>query len=180
MRRLLPAIAAILSFFMVTQIGHAEFVANKFVLTEQPREVPNITFADSSPSLRNLNAYRGHFVLLNFWATWCAPCVAEIPSLLQTAENLKPLGLILVPVSIDKNPTVVRPFLEKHDFSAFPTRIGEVEDVPHATGVRKVPITLLIDVKGREIGRVVGSADWSSAETIGTLTKGIAKSTAGN
>jgi thiol-disulfide isomerase/thioredoxin len=116
----------------------AQFTAN-----DAPSPAPQAGFtANGKPT--SLADFRGRVVLLNFWATWCGPCVAEMPSLDRLEAALGGEDFVVVAVSEDRNPAVVEPFF--------------------AFGIRGLPTSALIDRKGNVVGRIEGPAEWDSAQ----------------
>ncbi len=106
--------------------------------------------------------WRGRIVVLNFWATWCIPCVAELPSLdrLAAAEP----GFAVLAVSADRaGAEVVSPFLKAHGILHLTTLLDPHMEVGRAFGVAGFPTTLVIDATGRLRGRLEGPADWAGA-----------------
>ena len=136
-----------------------------FVFKPAPEPLPKVTFVDADGKERTLDDWKGKVVLLNLWATWCAPCRKEMPGLDRLQAELGSDKFEVVAVSVDRTGTAgAKKFLdqikvEKLAVLADPTaRMG--------TTLRAVgmPATLLIDTEGREIGRMVGPAEWDTAE----------------
>ncbi|MCH8036380.1 MAG: TlpA family protein disulfide reductase [Proteobacteria bacterium] len=108
---------------------------------------------------------KGRVVLLNFWATWCAPCIREMPSLDRLQAALEDRGLAVLAVSIDRGGTeVIRPFAERLGLE----RLGLYHDAKgalfRAFGVTGLPTTFLIDRRGRIVGAYPGPAEWDEPE----------------
>lgn len=138
-----------------------------FVLQPTPAPVPAIRFLDRDEQERTLDDFRGRVVLLNFWATWCAPCVEEMPSLERLQAAFAGEKFLVLPVSQDRaGLPLVRQFYQDHAL----TGLGMFADRTSAAGrsfkLRGLPTSVLLDQDGREIGRFEGSADWSSPEAI--------------
>ncbi len=138
--------------------GLANFVrADAFLVA------PDISFMQDGQR-RRLADFKGQVVLVNFWATWCAPCRHEMPQLDALGAAFKERGLVVLALSMDKGtPDQPQAFLRDlgvehlvfaHD-SSFKAAI--------AARVRGLPTTLLIDATGQEVGRLAGAADWSQA-----------------
>ena len=136
-----------------------------FVFKTKPEPLPKITFVDATGKERTLDDWKGKVVLLNLWATWCAPCRKEMPGLDRLQSELGSDKFEVVAVSVDRTGTAgAKKFLdqikvEKLAVLADPTaRMG--------TTLRAIgmPATLLIDTEGREIGRMVGPAEWDTPE----------------
>ena len=113
----------------------------------------------------SLSAYKGKVVLLNFWATWCGPCRAEIPSMEQLYTELKDEGFTIVAVNSQEPLEQVSAFVDDMGMS-FPVLLDSTGRVGAAYGVRAIPTTYIIDPQGAIRGRMVGTRDWYSPEII--------------
>jgi cytochrome c biogenesis protein CcmG/thiol:disulfide interchange protein DsbE len=111
----------------------------------------------------DLAALRGKVVLLNFWATWCAPCRLEMPRFVAWQKQYAPLGLQIVGISIDDDATPVGPFAEKMHIN-YPILMGDARLGQRYGGVLGVPVTFLIDRRGIVRARFDGATDLSSLE----------------
>jgi thiol-disulfide isomerase/thioredoxin len=106
--------------------------------------------------------WRGRIVVLNFWATWCIPCVAELPSLDRLAASAPDFAVLAV--SADRTGAeVVSPFLKAHGIAHLTTLLDPHMAAGQAFGVAGFPTTLVIDASGRLRGRLEGPADWAVA-----------------
>lgn len=147
-----------------------------FVAHPSPKEVPEFTFVDENGARKSLNDWRGRIVLLNIWATWCAPCREEMPSLSRLQEKLGGEDFAVVPVSVDrKGIEAVRKFLDEIGVHNLPALIDPAARLNFKVRALGLPATLLIDRQGREIGRMVGPAEWDSPEAVALLRAAIAK-----
>lgn len=139
-----------------------------FALKEPPAAVPDFTFQDGDGRALSLSDFRGRVVVLNVWATWCAPCREEMPMLDNVQAELGGPDLEVIALSIDHSgPEVVRTFFEEVGIEHLRLYIE------HPTGqalsglnVHGIPATLLLDREGREIGRRLGVAEWDSPEML--------------
>jgi thiol-disulfide isomerase/thioredoxin len=108
-----------------------------------------------------LDAFKGKVVVLNLWATWCVPCIKEMPSLERLSVKMKDKGVAVMSVSQDRGGMKqVGPFLDKHGLKALPIYLDAKGTVLKAIAGRGLPTTLVIDKEGREIGRLEGDAEW--------------------
>ncbi|MSO55261.1 MAG: TlpA family protein disulfide reductase [Rhodospirillales bacterium] len=106
--------------------------------------------------------YRGTGLVVNFWATWCAPCVRELPDLDKLETTLGGSGVRVLAVSTDREGlSVVEPFFAKHGIRNLPTHVALRSPTFRGLQITAMPTTLLIDAEGREIGRLVGVAEWN-------------------
>ena len=112
--------------------------------------------------------FGGKLLVLNFWATWCPPCVAETPSLNEMARQLKSQGVVVVGVSIDKNPAAYRAFTERMRIG-FETMRDPEARISSSFGTFKFPETYLITPDGRVVDKVISDQDWMSPEALEAL-----------
>jgi thiol-disulfide isomerase/thioredoxin len=124
------------------------------------------------PSLRgpavDLAELRGKVVLINFWATWCPPCVEEIPSLQRLYRRLRPQGLEILAVDVGESVETMEAFLKDKPIG-FPVLMDEAGDALRRWGVYAFPTTLVLDRTQRIRYAVFGAFDWSSPEVIEAL-----------
>jgi peroxiredoxin len=134
---------------------------------------------------RSLNDYRGRFLLVNFWATWCGPCKMEMPSLEALHRRFGSKKFTVLGISNDPfGARVVKPFVKAHGLS-FPILLDPKQEISKRFGVHSLPTTFLVDPEGRILGVLSGAEDWSKPETIayfldllGIQTPGPVESTA--
>ena len=133
-----------------------------------PGALPDLSFTGLDGALVKLSAFRGKPVVVNFWATWCGPCVAELPDLDRLAEA----GTVVLAASADHGgAAVVKPFLTKHGITHAHVVLDAGNDATHAAGVVGSPTTRRVAAQGRLRGRLEGPADWSqAAATVAALT----------
>lgn len=123
---------------------------------------PNAQWLDEASRPVNLSDFRGEVVLLNFWATWCAPCVIEMPDLDALQKKYRKAGLRVVAVSHnEEGPAAIRPFYRKHNLSRLDIYYGG-KAAAAALGARTLPTTYLIDREGMLVGHVPGFAYWQT------------------
>jgi peroxiredoxin len=143
------------------------------VATNPPRPLPAFTFQDADGHKRTMADYRGKPVVLNLWATWCQPCIAELPALAALARQ-PDSGITVVALSTDRGgAAAVRRFFAAHNID-LPILVDPDGASGQALGARGLPTTIILDAQGRERGRFEGAADWSGAaarETILALTR---------
>ena len=144
--------------------------ASVFNIHPQPRVLPAIRFADEKERAMTLQDFRGKFVLLNIWAAWCVPCREEMPTLDRLQAKLGGPDFEVVALSIDRGgPLVVSTFYSEIGIRALRIYVDKSNDATTALGVFGIPVTLLIDREGREIGRKIGPAEWDSPEIINLI-----------
>ena len=129
--------------------------------TRPPRPVSAHAFLEDGKTRRTIADYRGSGVVMNFWATWCAPCVREMPSLDRLQAKMP--GIRVLALSVDRGGTpVIENFYRKHKIANLDVLADEGAKLMRKLRVRGLPTTLLIDADGNEVGRVVGPVEWDS------------------
>ncbi|WP_326523782.1 TlpA family protein disulfide reductase [Sphingomonas sp.] len=125
---------------------------------------PDFAFADMAGKTTSLAAFRGKPVLVNLWATWCAPCVKELPTL-DTLAAREAGKLHVVALSQDMEPAKVAPFVKDKGYKALPIYTDDkMAWMPGVTPT--LPTTILYDSAGREVWRLTGDFDWAGAEAV--------------
>ncbi len=134
------------------------------------KDVPEIEFTTADGASRTLADYAGKAVVLNFWATWCLPCIAEMPALAKLAALVAGSNVAVLPLSSDRGgaPAVERYFKEK-DIAGLPVLLDARGSAARAFGARGIPTTILIDSHGRERGRLEGAADWADPAAVAAV-----------
>jgi cytochrome c biogenesis protein CcmG/thiol:disulfide interchange protein DsbE len=126
---------------------------------------PNFSIMASNGKEMTRSNFGGKVLLLNFWATWCQPCVQELPSLDRLAQRFKSRGLVVLGVSIDKDEAAYRQFLTRFRL-AFPTARDPEQKINLDYGTVQYPETYIIDSSGKVIDKVVGAANWTDDRMI--------------
>ena len=134
---------------------------------------PDFTLPDLAGVERTLSSYRGSVVLFNVWATWCQPCVDEMPSLQKLNEGMKGKKFKILAASIDTDVQLVEPFMKKYglSFTALLDPKGVTSELYETTGV---PETFLINQQGVVVEKIVGPLDWSNPGVFDYLEKLLA------
>ena len=128
---------------------------------------PDFQLPDATGHTVSLSQQRGHPVLLNFWATWCPPCVDEVPSLEDLARRLKGTDIRMLAVSVDDEWDQIRRFFAKG--SDIGVLLDKSHDVPKTFGTEKYPETFLVDAAGRIRYYFINKRDWGRPEAIACL-----------
>ena len=102
-----------------------------------------------------LSHYKGKVVVVDFWATWCPPCRAEIPHWVALYNQYKNSGLVIIGVSMDDSPTPVKPFIDEYHVD-YPVVMGDNKVANEYGGIEGIPTTFVIDQKGDIVKQVVG------------------------
>lgn len=121
---------------------------------------------------------RGKVVVLNFWASWCPPCVDETPSLNQLQQRIAPRGGVVLGISADTDPTAYEQFLKDHGviFPTYrdPVEQGRLSQIGLDYGTSMYPETYIIDRQGRIARKIIGEQDWDSSQMIAYLDSVLA------
>lgn len=131
---------------------------------------PDFTLKNLDEKKINLKDYKGKAVLLNFWATWCEPCLEEMPALQKAYNTLKDKGFVVVAVSIDEDNREknVRAFTKKFGLS-FPILLDSDQKVRDKYFNNVLPTSYLIDAKGKLKGYISGARDWGSDDAVALI-----------
>jgi cytochrome c biogenesis protein CcmG, thiol:disulfide interchange protein DsbE len=160
------------------------FVAFFIIFFSQPRgqyaapalgeTVPNFTLRNDDGKVVALGDYRGQVVVLNFWATWCPPCIEEMPSLNRLAEHYEGKGLVVIGLSVDEDADAYSEFLASNQIK-FLTLRDAARNTSDRYGTRRFPETYIINREGRRARKVIGSLDWTGPQMISYLDELLAK-----
>jgi cytochrome c biogenesis protein CcmG/thiol:disulfide interchange protein DsbE len=130
---------------------------------------PDFTVQDSDHTV-TLSQFRGKVVVLNFWATWCPPCVEEMPSLVQMQQKMKAKGVTVLAISVDENAGAYQRFLQDHNINLLTVR-DQSQKSNNLYGTFKFPETYIIDRNGVMRRKFIGPVDWNGPEIIDYLGK---------
>lgn len=135
------------------------------VIHDQPKPVASLDIRDAESRPAGLDTLKGKPVLLNLWASWCMPCVAELPALDRLKPALESKGVALVALSLDRGGklTVVNTFA-RLGIKNLDIRTDENRAAAEKLDAPALPVTLLIDAQGREIARFIGAAEWDGPD----------------
>jgi thiol-disulfide isomerase/thioredoxin len=143
----------------------------EFIPAASPQPAPEISLADFAGKPVALADFQGKPVLLNLWATWCQPCLKEMPSLAALQAKLGS-ALTVLAVSEDRGGAdVVQPFVAAHNLDKLTICLDPKSTAIHAFAARGLPTSFVIDGQGRVLGKVEGGADWGSEAMRAVLTK---------
>ena len=158
---------ALLTGLAVSALARPALARPLIRLHDTPREMLSPPFVDGKGRDLTLANFKGRVVLLNIWATWCGPCREEMPTLNDLQARLGSKDFEVVALSIDRaGPEPVRAFFAELNLSSLRLYIDETGVSARAAGVIGLPTTLLIDRQGRELGRLVGPAEWNAPDVV--------------
>lgn len=163
------AAAAGLLLFVAAPVWAAGFT---FTPYPQPHRLPlsAVHFINAQGKPMTLADFKGKVILLNIWATWCPPCVKEMPTLDKLEKTLGGKHFAVVPLSIDKGGVfAVKSFYDDNFISHLPIYVDPTTQVLDTLSILGTPTTILIDKQGQEVARTMGPEDWDSPSVIAQL-----------
>jgi thiol-disulfide isomerase/thioredoxin len=132
----------------------------KLVIVEA-KVVPKAGLVDRADAPHSLDEFKGKWVVLNFWATWCAPCRTEMPALDRLPGAVP--GLVVVTVATGPNPKpAIDRFMAEAGVTAVTVWRDPTSDLAHQMGVFGLPVTVIVSPEGAEVARLIGGAEWDS------------------
>lgn len=156
--------------YSTSPIANANATPRSFSMHKTPKPLPELTFQDDRGRPIRLSGFRGKVLVLNVWATWCAPCREEMPTLDRLQAKLGGADFEVVALSVDHTgPEVVRNFFRQIGIRNLRLYIDTTPETMDKLNVPGLPVTLLIDRNGRELGRLIGSTEWDSPEMLRLL-----------
>jgi len=158
--------------FLLTACALLSLLSACYSGSRPPRigqNAPDFTVQDSDRSV-SLNQYRGQVVVLNFWATWCPPCVEEMPSLVEMQRRMKAKGITVVAVSVDVDEKAYRQFLKDHNVNLLTVR-DPGQKSSNLYGTFKFPETYIIDRNGVMRRKFIGAVEWTAPDVTEFLGK---------
>lgn len=142
----------------------------KLELKEPRAAIPVFPFKALDGADASYDAFKGKVVLINFWATWCIPCVKEMPSLNKLATTIGRDKFAVLALSLD-GPTRARvaPFIRDKELTALDVYLDDKRVAYGKLDILVLPTSVLVDKRGREVGRLAGEAEWDTPEAIALI-----------
>ena len=141
-------------------------------LREGVADLPPITFTDAEGKPHSPSDFAGKGLVINLWATWCPPCVAEMPALDRLAAALAQEEILVLPLSSDRGGTpVVQSFYERVRLQTLRIWLDPRGAAARALGARGLPTTVIVDRRGRETARLEGDAAWDAPEFMAAIRR---------
>jgi len=137
---------------------------DKFKIHDEPRPFRDKTFQNADAEEIDLHTFDGSVTLVNFWATWCPPCLKELPGMDRLQAELKEDGLDVVAISLDRGGLRKAGGFWKRAKMTMGLYADPDKDLAQQMGVLGLPVTAILGPDGREIGRLIGEAEWDSEE----------------
>jgi DsbE subfamily thiol:disulfide oxidoreductase len=136
----------------------------------RPHEAPSFVLPDLAGKVTRMEDFRGKVVLLNLWATWCPPCVEEMPTLEALSKKMAGRDFVLLAVSQDETPSNVKPWIQNHGFT-FPVLLDVRGQVGADLGITGYPETFIVDRNGRIVHHHVGYRNWMEPSIVAALER---------
>ena len=170
--------SAVASYVMVTSKAEAracqieDGVLGSFQTPNEALAVPDTVYFDGAGAERRLTDLRGRGIVLNFWATWCAPCVREMPQLDRLKGLVSGNGVDVLAISVDRQgASVVKKFYATNKLHDLDILVDRGSKLIRSLKGRGLPTTVLFNKKGQEVGRVTGIAEWDSLESVAFIRR---------
>jgi len=140
------------------------------VLIKNPKSYENIIFIDMNQKNINLDDFKGKLLILNFWATWCAPCREEMPSLDNLQSNTKLNNLKIFPINIGQEDAIKsESFFKELNIQNLEIYFDAPTTLAKKFSLRGIPTTIIFNKEGKEFARIIGSIDFNDDEFINWL-----------
>ena len=140
----------------------------KMVIHAAPKDLPDVQFLGLDDAPRHLAEVQGRWALVNFWATWCAPCRKEMPSLGALAKDMPDLAVIALATGRNPVPQLTR-FIGEAGVDHLIHMRDPSQELASQIGILGLPVTILVNPQGQEVARLIGDADWHSIEALALL-----------
>lgn len=143
----------------------------RLTILQKPPAQPQLSFQTDDGQEMKLSDYKGQVILLNVWATWCAPCLAEMPTLSELQKLKGGQDFQVVTISLDWTAQDAANWFKKHDIDNLTAFHDASFDLPTRLEVPGLPLSVFYNKSGREIARLPGEADWDSPQALDLVEK---------
>ena len=158
-------------FFIYNALANAETNIKNLVINKELKKINSLTFFDVHNNKINLDDYQGKLVLINFWATWCAPCKKEMPSLDQLQINNKLFNLKIFPINIGQEKTdKAQNFFKDLEIKNLEVYFDSSINLAKKFSLRGIPTSILINKNGQEFARIIGSINFNDDKFVDWLS----------
>ena len=132
---------------------------------DSPVPAPAFNLPDMDGEKHTLNSYKGKPVIINFWATWCPPCRAELPAMNRGWAKIKDEGIAMIAVNVGENEDTIFEFMGDHPID-FTVLLDESSETTNKWPIKGLPTTFILDKEGNLVYRAVGGREWDSDELL--------------
>jgi len=165
----MPKIVTLLSIFCLTLVV-------SFSAQATDEELQSLSLVDVEEQPISLESFKGKVILLNFWATWCPPCIKEMPSMERLRNQLTGKPFEVVAINVGESPTTVSSFMLELDTElTFPILLDQDAKSFGQLGLRGLPMTLILDHEGNIIEKVLGGRDWDDKKSVDLIMQEVDK-----
>ncbi|MGH1430806.1 MAG: TlpA family protein disulfide reductase [Neptuniibacter sp.] len=165
----MPKIVTVLSIFCLTLVV-------SFSAQATDEELQSLSLVDVEEQPISLESFKGKVILLNFWATWCPPCIKEMPSMERLRNQLTGKPFEVVAINVGESPTTVSSFMLELDTElTFPILLDQDAKSFGQLGLRGLPMTLILDHEGNIIEKVLGGRDWDDKKSVDLIMQEVDK-----
>ena len=165
---IMAIIAAVSSTYAIAETKNSALLKGELTRFKPALSIinaPDTPFTDGYGQKLTLKNYRGQMILVNFWATWCAPCIKEMPSLERLQNKFKSSSLKVLAISVDHGGWAkINPFVKRMNLNNLSVFHDVSSKLMFRLKVKGLPTTILFDHQGIELGRLTGPAEWDSDE----------------
>jgi len=165
-------ILIIFTFLITNCFANEVSHIKNLIIIQEPKKYESITFLDDKNKKLNIKDYHGNLILLNFWATWCAPCKEEMPSLDRLVENNNLNNLIIFPINVGQDDKKkATNFFRDLEIKNLNLYFDSPVTLAKKFGLRGIPTSILFNKDGNEFARIVGSIDFEDKKFVDWLKK---------
>lgn len=158
-------LSALITIAPASVSSAADSGVEKLIWHETPQTVPDTPFQNGAGDTLTMSDFKGKLLVVNLWATWCAPCIEEMPTLDNLEAELGGDRFHVIALSQDREgERVARPFIEKNGWSNLELYVSDGSTFGREAKIRGLPTTLIIGPDGMEVARLEGTAEWDSEE----------------
>ncbi len=158
-------------FLMSSAFANEQSNIKNLVINKELKKYEDLTFLDANKELLNLNNYKGNLILINFWATWCAPCKEEMPSLDKLIDNKKLDNLKIFPINVGQdNLEKSKNFFNDLKIENLNIYFDSKITLAKKFSLRGIPTSILFNKDGMEFARIIGSIDFDDKKFINWLS----------
>jgi len=152
----------IVFFLSSSSFANVDIPFNNIILHSSPKEILSLNFKDINENDVSLDDFKGKFIIINYWATWCEPCKKEMYSLNKFSKNTRFKDIKIFPINLEKtNKKKVKEFYRKFEIDNLQIYFDSELNSLKIFGLRGVPTTILVDSKGQEFARILGKIDFN-------------------
>ena len=163
-------ILILFTFLITNTLAHELPDLKNLVVHKIPKTYDNVIFLDDTDEEIDIQNLDSQLIILNFWATWCAPCRDEMPSLNNLQSNNNKNKIRIIPINIGgENLRTSKKFFQELNIDKLKVHIGDGAAIAKNLKLRGLPTTIFIDREGYEFARIVGSIDFNSSEFLNWL-----------